>query len=228
MIAPTRVRSTVVMACVIALMGCSGSDTDGASSTPVDEPSTSVADMEPSTTTMTPSTTTIATTTSTAPPDPPRTTPAPNSPTEPVADALVAAREAYLYAVYNLEAPDAVDRLNATHAAGSPSLELALDNVQSLVDNGWLARPNPEVADTVTIESDVTMVDDTTAELTACIVGAGVVYAPGANADGSDRIVNGEIEAALNRVTMVLEDGQWKLSQGTNLTTESGTVCVVE
>ncbi len=41
-------------------------------------------------------------------------------------------------------------------------------------------------------------------------------------------IVNGEIEAALNQVTMVLEDGQWKLSEGTNLTTESGTECVVE
>ena len=64
--------------------------------------------------------------------------------------------------------------------------------------------------------------------MVACVVGAGEVYAPGANADGSDVIVNGEIEAALNRVTMVLEDGQWKLREGTNLTTESGTECVVE
>ncbi len=141
-------------------------------------------------------------------------------------DGLIASRDAYLYAIYNLDAADAIDRLNSTHAAGSPSLALALDNIQTLVDNGWLARPNPDVPDTVTIESDVTMLNDTTAELTACVVGAGEVYAPGAGDGGADLLVNGEIEAALNRVTMVLEDGRWKLQSGTNISTEAGTACV--
>jgi hypothetical protein len=83
-----------------------------------------------------------------------------------------------------------------------------------------------ESPDTVTIESDVTMLNDTTAELTACVVGAGEVYAPGAGDGGADLLVNGEIEAALNRVTMVLEDGRWKLQSGTNISTEAGTACV--
>jgi hypothetical protein len=171
-----------------------------------------------STTTSAPSeTTTASTVESTIPVDTTETA---------VADGLIASRDAYLYAVYNLDAVDALDRLNSTHAAGGPSLALALDNIQTLVDNGWLARPNPDVPDTVTIESDVTMLNDTTAELTACVVGAGEVYAPGAGDGGADLLVNGEIEAALNRVTMVLEDGRWKLQSGTNISTEAGTACV--
>lgn len=224
-------------ALVVLLLGCSGSENDSGTtvSTPTSDSviTSSTTTTEPTATTVTSPTTTTSTTTSTSTTT---TTEAPTTTTsEPVdttndaiADGLIASREAYLYAVYNLDAADAEDRLAATHAAGSPSLELALENVQTLVDNGWLARPNPDIPDTVTIESDVTMVDETTAELIACVVGAGEVYAPGANDDGSDQVVNGDIEAALNRVTMVLEDGQWKLREGTNLTSGSGTECVIE
>ena len=39
-------------------------------------------------------------------------------------------------------------------------------------------------------------------------------------------IVNGEIEASLDRVTMVLLDGTWMLQTGTNLTVVKGeTTC---
>ncbi len=72
------------------------------------------------------------------------------------------------------------------------------------------------------------MVDDMTAELVACVVGAGEVYDPGGNADGTDLIVNGDIEAALNRVTMVFEDSRWKLREGANLSTQEGTRCAAE
>ena len=80
--------------------------------------------------------------------------------------------------------------------------------------------------DTVTIESEVTLLDDTTAELTACVVGAGEAYAPGAGEGGDILLVNGEIEAALDRVKRRLEDGRWKLREGVGLTTGSGTECV--
>ena len=210
---------------LVVLAACNGSNdatestTTPAGSSTTDPGSVTTSSIEQTTTTTSSSqeTTTAPTVESTTPVDPIETA---------VVEGLIAARDAYLYAIYNLDAADAMDGLNATHAAGSPSLALALDNIQTVVDNGWLARPNPDVPDTVTIESDVTMLNDTTAELTACVVGAGEVYAPGAGDGGADLLVNGEIEAALNRVTMVLEDGRWKLQSGTNISTEAGTACV--
>lgn len=221
-----RLVSTIAVVAVIVLAACNGSNDAAQTTTPPSDPSSTTelgsvttpsADQASTTTSAPAETTTASTVESTTPVDATETA---------VADGLIASRDAYLYAVYNLDAVDAVDRLNSTHAAGSPSLALALENIQTLVDNGWLARPNPDVPDTVTIESDVTMLNDTTAELTACVVGAGEVYAPGAGDGGADLLVNGEIEAALNRVTMVLEDGRWKLQSGTNISTEAGTACV--
>ena len=216
----------VAVAAVIVLAACSGSSDANETTT---SPSDSLSTTEP--TAATTSSVDRATTTTGAPPE--TTTASTAEPTTSVnpietavVDGLIASRDAYLYAVYNLDAADAIDRLNSTHAAGSPSLALALDNLQTLVDNGWLARPNPDVPDTVTIECDVTMLDDATAELTACVVGAGEVYAPSAGDGGADLLVNGEIEAALNRVTMVLEDGRWKVQSGTNISTEAGAACV--
>ena len=129
-----------------------------------------------------------------------------------IAAAALASQDAYLYAVYNLDAPDAIDRLRATSTGAS--LELGLANYQSIVDNGWLVRPNPDVPDSTTVASPVDIVDSATAEVTLCIVGAGVVYAPGAAPDGSDLVVNDLIEVLLQRVTMVFVDGVWKLSSG--------------
>lgn len=221
------IHLATLAAATLLFASCSGSNDEAVSSTSATEASTTAAadaptlPVDPTIPSTSPSETATA---STVLPSPPTTDPTSTS----VVEGLIASREAYLYAVYNLDAVDALDRLNSTHAAGSPSLALALDNVQTLVDNGWLARPNPDVPDTVTIESDVTMLDETTAELIACVVGAGEVFAPGAGDGGADLLVNGEIEAALNRVTMVLEDGRWKLQSGTNISTEAGTACVPE
>lgn len=221
-----RLVSTITVAAVIVLAACNGSDdtaeraprpSDPSSTNELGSVTTSSVDQATTTTSAPPETTAATTVEATTPVDPVETA---------VVDGLIASRDAYLFAVYNLDAADAIDRLNSTHAAGSPSLALALENIQTLLDNGWLARPNPDVPDKVTIESDVTMLTDTTAELTACVVGAGEVYAPGAGDGGADLLVNGEIEAALNRVTMVLEDGRWKVQSGTNISTEAGTACV--
>jgi len=229
-----RTGTVLVAALAVVLLGCTGSESSSDTTVAIPSSDSTAASQAPTTeraaTTTTSSSTTTSTTTTTATTEPPATTTTESVELtgEEVVDGLVASREAYLYAVYNLDAGDASDRLVATHAIGSPSLELALDNVKTLVDNGWLARPNPDIPDTITIESDVAMIDETTAGLIACVVGAGEVYAPGAGDDGSDLVINGEIEAALNQITMVLEEGQWKLQEGTNLSTESGTECVVE
>ncbi len=240
----SSIRTILIgVATVLALTACNGSDDTVAPTVPTSAEVTSGVDTTSTTSTSTTSTTStststtsVSTSTTTPPTTPttvdatvPTTTEKPEAtPESAITDALIEAREAYLYAVYNLDASDANERLALTHAAGSPSLELALDNIQTLIDNGWLARPNPDVPDTVTTESDVVMFDDMTAEVVACVVGAGEVYDPGGNADGSDLIVNGDIEAALNQVTMVFEDGRWKLREGANLSTQEGTRCAVE
>jgi len=125
-----------------------------------------------------------------------------------------------------------VARLEATTVAGSPSLEVTLRNLDTLRTNGWRARPNPDVPDTYTIESEVDLLDGppaTRAEVTVCEVGAGVVYEPGAAPDGSDTVVNDEIVARRNRVTLVLEDTTWKVSDGSDLDTWRGvTECPAE
>ena len=219
----------LALTALLALAACSSSDDAATTTTEAPSPtSTAVTTVttEPeaastteSTTTTEATTTTVAdTTTSVAP-----STTAESSPAEEaVMAAAIESREAYLYAVYNVEAPDALDRLLASTTEGGASQEIGLENYQTIVDNGWVARPNPDVPDTITVESPVEFIDDTTAELTVCVVGAGVVLAPGAADDGSDIIVNDEIEAALNRITVVQVDGKWKLQTGTNLTLVKG------
>jgi hypothetical protein len=92
--------------------------------------------------------------------------------------------------------------------------------MESLRSNGWRVRPNPEVPSALTVESEVTLLDGppaTKAELTECTVSAGVVYEPGSGPNGEDTIVNDEIIASRSRITMVLEDGTWKLVSGQDL-----------
>lgn len=207
---------------IAILVSCSGAGNDTADpTTPTTiestAPATTVAPTSTSTT-MPPPTTSPTTTTSEAPPGttaPPAATPSTPTPEEAIAAAAVASGDAYLYAVYNPTAPDAVERLRATSTGAS--LQLGLENYQSIVDNGWRVRPNPDVPDRTTVASPVQVIDATTAEVTLCEVGAGVVYAPGANSDGTDLIINDRIEVSLLRVTMVLEDGVWKLSSGTTI-----------
>ena len=218
-------RSTLITSIVgiVILASCSGGENDTAdSTTPTTIGSTAPASTVAPTSTTEPTTppTTSATTTTTtqAPPSTTAATAAVTSaPTteEAIAAAAIASGDAYLYAVYNPEAPDAVDRLRATSTGAS--LQLGLENYQSIVDNGWRVRPNPDVPDSTTVASPVQIIDVMTAEVTLCEVGSGVVYAPGGNPDGSDLIINDRIEVSLLRVTMVLEDGVWKLSSGTTI-----------
>jgi hypothetical protein len=228
---PTTFIVALAAAAVLAASGCSGSD-DSSSDTTAPTVA-SVPDTGPTTSFNVPQVTAETVPTTTRPADttaPPPTTAAPpvaGSVEEAVANAAIAARDAYLYAIYNVEAADAADRLRSTTTGAS--LDIGLENYQALVDNGWRARPNPDVPDAITIESAVEVINDTTARLTICVVGAGVVYAPGAAEDGSDVIINDEIEASLDRVTLVLVDSAWLLQTGTNITLTNGaTSCANE
>jgi hypothetical protein len=134
-----------------------------------------------------------------------------------VGAAAVQSRQDYLYAVQNYDAPDALTVLGRSTAANSPSFQQTVDNIENLRSNGWRVKPNPDVPSVLTVESDVTLLDGppaTRAELTVCIIGAGIVYEPGTGVDGTDSIVNDEINARRTLVTMILEDGAWKLYSG--------------
>jgi hypothetical protein len=221
---PTTVILAIATMTMLAASACSSSDeTSIETATPT---VASVLDTGPTTSFNVPQVT-AATVPTTDPndttTDAPTTTapPVAGSVEEAVANAAIETREAYLYAVYNVEAPDALDRLLASHLAGSTALDVGLENYQSIVDNGWRVRPNPVVPSSLTPES-IELLDVTTAEVVVCVVSAGVVFAPGAAADGGDVIINNEIEAGRDRIVMVLDEGTWKLKEGTNLETWKG------
>lgn len=134
-------------------------------------------------------------------------------------EAPIRDRKAYLYAVRNYDAPDALDRLAAAVVRDGPSWRAALLNMNALRENGWRVRPNSEALETVAVES----VDlgagppYTEGVVIACEVGTSIVFEPGGAPDGSDTIVNDLIVARRDRSTYVVEDGVWKLKTGTNL-----------
>lgn len=212
-------RVALAGACVLfalaPLVGCSDDDDSAASSTISSSPAAS--------TTANPSSTASPTTSSTTT----STTLAPTTTLDEVAAAkaaVVAAvprtREVYNYAILNLGAPDALDVLAQAMVRDSPSWGLTIQNIETLRSNGWLARPNPEIADTSTVEGEPELLDGppaTKARVTVCTISAGVIYKPGGAPGGSDLIVNDEVVARRELITLALQDGAWKLQEGTGL-----------
>ena len=142
-----------------------------------------------------------------------------------VAAAIVQARQDYQYALQNYAAADALDVLARTTAAGSPSWELTLENIETLRTNGWMSRPNPAVPSVTVVEGEVELLDGppaTRAEVTVCTVDSDVLVEPAGAPDGSDTVVNDEVIARRNRVTLVLENGGWKAYQGLGLGSWTG------
>lgn len=214
----SALTTSIVGITILASCGGGGNDTaDPTTPTTIEStaPAPTVAPTSTSTT-MPPPTTSSITTTSQAPPGTTApTTPATTAPTteEAIVAGFDASQEAFFYAVYNLDAADGLDRMRATTTG--ESLERGLAIYEEIVSNGWRARPNPDVPDRSIVVEPVNIIDSSTAALTICQVGSAVVYAPGANADGSDLIINDEIGVRLMRATMVLEGGVWKLFSGT-------------
>lgn len=220
-----RLATTIVS--IMLAVACSSDDT--AAPTVASSPPPTPAETGPSTTN--PPATTVAPTTA-PPPEPPPTVPPSTTsppttrPPDPRAEAEAAlrrapirARKAYLYAVKNYTAADALDRLAATTVPNGPSWNATLESLSELRRNGWKVRPNPAARETVTVES-IDLGDGPPyreAMVTVCNVGTSVVYEPGGSPDGSDVIVNDEIVARRNRTAYVVEDGRWKLKTGYSL-----------
>jgi hypothetical protein len=109
--------------------------------------------------------------------------------------------------------------------ADSPSYLQATQNIDTLRSHGWKSRENPQVPSVATVEGDVELLDGppaTKAVVTVCTIDSGVVFEPGGAPDGSETIVNDEIVAQRDRVTLVLDNGAWKLYEGTNIGSWTG------
>ena len=212
---------TAVLAVVLTASACS--DDDSAATSTVPPRTSSVATSGDASTT---NASTIPLPSTTAATQAPTTTIDQIAATkQAVAAAAVQSRQDYLYAVQNYDAPDALTVLGRTAAANSPAFQRGVDNMNNLRSNGWKVRPNPTVPSSLTVESDVDLLDGppaTRAELTVCEIGAGIVYEPNAAPDGSDTIVNDEINARRSRVTMVLEGGSWRVYSGEELGSWNG------
>lgn len=107
-------------------------------------------------------------------------------------------------------------------------MDFAMSSVENLRQNGWIARPNPDVAETFAVEGGVTLVGaapHSTAELTACYVDSGVAIEPNAGPGGSDRIVSDEISARRVRVVLSLDGDTWKVYDRTLLGSWEATSC---
>jgi hypothetical protein len=214
--------AVLLLTALVPFVGCSDDDGAGASTSSATAPPETTTPTRAPTSTSTTARTTEAPTTIEAPP----TTVDPIAATKTaVAAAAVQSRLDYLYAVQNYDAPDALAVLSSHVAANSPALQVGIQNMETLRSHGWRVRPNPDVPSSLTVESDVTLLDGppaTKAELTVCEVSAGIVYEPASGPNGEDTIVNDEINSSRSRITMVLEDGAWKLVSGQDLGTFNG------
>jgi hypothetical protein len=225
---PATILAASVMALTLSANACSGDDNTTTSTAPTTSASVSTSGDPPPTTTSTTVTTTPSATSSGAP----TTVDQIAATKQAVSAAAVQSRQDYLYAVRNYDAADALDVLARTTAKDGPSWALGIKNMETLRTHGWRSRENPSVPSVLSVESDVQLLDGppaTKAELTVCTIDSGVVYEPGAAPDGSDTIVNDEVTAIRDHITMVFDGGAWKLYQGTNVGSWSGaTSCPAE
>jgi hypothetical protein len=203
------------------LAGCAGKDGGAAGGTAAAAPSPPVTSAAPTRTAAPGPSTTMAPTTTAVTVDPVEQS------KQAVAAAVVEANAAYLYAVYNVGAPDALDRLIASTTENGPLRAQGLARYQELVDNGWRARPNPVIPDLLTPER-IELIDAVTAEVVVCEIDSGVVYEPGALPDGSDAIVNDTVTARRTRAVMKLVDGVWQIDSGKNIGSWEAAVCPPE
>jgi hypothetical protein len=150
------------------------------------------------------------------------TTAAPTTTLDPIAaeeaavsEAAVQARMARFNALVNLDDPTTAESLDAYYVADGSALTEVLLGMQDLRDNGWRLRVNPNVEESLAVES--VSFDDpaapTRAELVVCIVDTGVIYEPGGGPEGEDVIVDDAVVARRSVYEMVRDHDAWKLRE---------------
>jgi len=195
---------TIVVASCLLLAACdsSGSDSDA---------STIMA-------TALPSPTAVATTTE--PPAP--STEAPTTTIDTEAQ-LAAAEQAYLDAfdAYIAAARDPANpalRAEIERLYTGPNLESTVSQLDSFVEQNWVARPAETPSRTIILLPPQFLPDRTDAvELVVCPVNTERFVEVGGAPDGSDALVTDEVTVLRGLVRMILIDGQWKSNSGEQL-----------
>ena len=194
---------TVVVASCLLLAACnsSGSDSDA------------------STTTVAPATTAVATTTE--PPAP--STEAPTTTIDTEAQ-LAEAEQAYLDAfdAYIAAARDPANpelRADIERLYTGPNLEFTISQLDSFVEQNWVARPAKEPSRTVVVRPPQFLPDRTdVVELVVCEIDSEMFVEVGAAPDGSDSLVTDEVTVGRLLLRFIDVDGQWKSDSGELLT----------
>ena len=195
----------IVVASCLLLAACGGSDSDSETAT--------------TSTTAGSSPTTVADTTSTTTESPVGTTGVTNTTLD--ADAqLAAAEQAYLDAfdAYIAAARDPANpdlRANIEALYTGPNLEFTISQLDSFVEQNWVARPGEEPSRTMILESPQFLPDRVDlVELVACEIDAEVFVELGAAPDGSDALVSDRIVVRRGLTRLELVDDQWKSRSG--------------
>jgi hypothetical protein len=163
------------------------------------------------------------------------TTSAPTTTLDPIAaeEAAVseAARQARLSlvgALVNVDDPEAVAALDEWYVDNSPARQTADESLDDLRSENWRARFNPTIPDSLLVERTTFLGGRpfTEAELTVCVVSAGILYEPNAAPDGSDVVIDDAVVTYRLLYLMSKQDNTWKLRSVTELEKWEGvTVC---
>lgn len=197
---------------VIATVGCSGSD-DADPTIPTDA---TVA----STTASTPDPTDPPTSPPTTPPDTASTSAVPTTSVDPT-EALIAdieadlnAGEQALFEAGRSPADPASFDLVRRYFSGD-SLASIETTLQDLADNGFVVRPNPDIANHIVVNTLEAGFEPDRATVQVCRIDAAVIVEMLPN--GSEAIVNDSVDVYQSRSVVVLKDGVWGFESGTPL-----------
>ena len=180
--------------------------------------SSSGSDSDASTTTAAPAPTAVATTTE--PPAP--STEAPTTTIDTEAQ-LAAAEQAYLdafdaYIAASRDPTNPALRAEIVRLYTGPNLESTVSQLDSFVEQNWVARPAETPSRTIILLSPQFLPDRTDAvELVVCPVNTERFVEVGGAPDGSDSLVTDEVTVLRGLVRMILIDGQWKSNSGEQL-----------
>jgi hypothetical protein len=201
-----RALAAAVASCVL-LAACGGSGSDDASTA-----------TDASTTTAAATTTTESTATTTATTEAPTTeTPTTTLDTD---EQLAAAEQAYLDAfdAYIAAARDPANpelRADIERLYTGPNLEFTINQLDSFVEQNWVALPGEEPSRTIILLSPQFLPDRTDfVELVNCEVDSEIFVEPGGAPDGSDALVSDEVVVRRGLTRLELIGGQWKSRSG--------------